>query len=522
MTEEIEVILETLLTDGGPRSRSEVLTLLCQKTVDVVGCDQAVIRLVDDERTVLREAAMWSVQPLAQRHVDLIRNETLAIGDLSGSIVRRGTPSPSLEAFRSGDIQIVAATDSNDEFLPAAMCVAPLIRRGAAIGVVAMYWLSPHRPAAAELARIRALARHAALVIEAAGAFEALSARVRATTQERDDLRADLDATERLVRFQTRIVELTAAGPPVADAVLALLATEGVTDPVLRFGDDIPGGEGTVPIAARGAAFGSLSWSPGETPVQREMLSSAALAIAVELDQRERERRLTAARHSALATLVQGGAAPRAIAEAVALLGIDESERCVLLVGEFTEADAAFAFARTIDLRLADGREDAPTAVAAGIRAIVLCRSERDLARLGERLRDAAGFRGGGVSRGILPGGWSQAVQDASTAARVSRTRGGRVLDFDEIGPLVALEGGGRFRQCARAIERGRMASIGFQPGHPLGQCLFRQGGIAQAGPPLGGGVFDALAGIKGRRAHRRVSARSRRSRQCARAWPTW
>lgn len=435
-TDDLDLLLETLLGADGPRPRHDVLSLLCEKTTDVIDCDQVVIRLADEQRTVLREAALWSRQPLADRHIALIRTETLAVGDLSGSIVGRGRPAPSLEAFRSGEVQVVA-TDSTDEFLPAAMCAAPLMRRGTAIGVMAMYWLQPHRPGTAELSRIRTAARHAAIVIEASTRFEALTAQVHETHDELQHARSAESAEGDVARVQGRLLELLATGEPIADDILDLLGAEGVRGAQLRFGpgEDSPG----IAIAAAGAVFGALSWEPASPEPDERIVRGAARAIGTVLHQRERERRLTSARQAALTSLVHDDASPAALREAETLLGLDESQRSTLLVAEFDEPDAAFSSVRLLSSAHADGGTDATTAVASGARVIALCRSAAEVRRTADRLAAMPAYRGTGVAGPLGAGAIVGALRDASTAARVSRSRGGRTVAIDELGPLGVL-----------------------------------------------------------------------------------
>ncbi|MFT3797608.1 helix-turn-helix domain-containing protein [Microbacterium sp.] len=162
--------------------------------------------------------------------------------------------------------------------------------------------------------------------------------------------------------------------------------------------------------------------------------AAVAEALAAELERHGAARHLTAARPNALHVLAQPDAAAIAVADAEDVLGIGDDGEHQLVVADFADADAAFAQART----LADDPFLGRCAVAAsGLRLWALPPSDADLGRLRTRLTGAAGLIGAGSAGPVRPGRFAEALRDAATAARLSGTRGGRLVAFAEVGSIV-------------------------------------------------------------------------------------
>jgi len=207
------------------------------------------------------------------------------------------------------------------------------------------------------------------------------------------------------------------------------------------------------PLIRRGRSFGVLAvyWAQEHHPDDARLrairlaarmtalvleTTAASDAVASALESAERSARgFVSARRLAVHELLSPDAAATAVRQAESVLGILDEVPRVLLAALFADAEQAYAHA-------ADWAEEAfledSALVASGATLIAVAADEQVAARLGRRLATAAGYLGCGSAGPLHPGGFGAALDDATTAARISRMRGGRVVAFDEIGSILS------------------------------------------------------------------------------------
>ncbi|MFT4081251.1 MAG: helix-turn-helix domain-containing protein [Nocardioides sp.] len=436
----LDVLLEVLVDRDTLRAPDGLEAALLTKVTEIVRCDMAAIRRPDPTRTVLRMGHIHGAWRLRPEHRRAMRAERLDLATLDGSVVRPGPRSPSVEAFLSGTIDVVADIEQDPSgFVMHSMTAVPLVRGGGVSGVLTLYWMDRHVPDHAEQTLLTRIGHHVAFVLDVGGRV--------ATTIERARLLAESETAARVdQRDAEKAIALLTAGLSTLDerdglSTLLRDLDDGSPDFAARVtvdgevvadrGSGDPTGWGLMvradaeeAVLATSLPAPSARWAAAADVRLRTVLDRAAAARATD----------GAATGEALRTLCEPGTSRAARRTAGTDLGLAHAPAVPVVVA-CPDAETAYHAMRTLRRSSAQ-----VPAIAVADHVVVLLHGEGgDLDRALSRLQRLPGCRGVGVARRTAdPGQMAREVERAQTAAQLSVARGTPV-HADESGNILDL-----------------------------------------------------------------------------------
>ncbi|MGW1255587.1 helix-turn-helix domain-containing protein [Streptomyces sp. NPDC002513] len=457
----------------GFQSLSEATSRLSRTVLAVMDCKYACVRLPDEQETRLTVVGTSDADSFPADEVLDLRSS-----EVTGPL--RGHRPPSIEAFLTGQAQVVPSLDNEAGNEPwqertrimgvKAMLSLPLIRQGVVLGVLNCYWSKEFVPSDAQMLTLRVVGRLAALAVESARRIQARHHKEADLTVARDNSILLVQEEERLLSAQTELA--AACARPVSAALAAaaqtlserlhtavgitneagdLIALEGPPDQVQHLATT-PGRAAT--HHARGSAAtagyqpvrsvqGHLGMIVCCPPPPDDSFSHRLLAFAADLLTTVLQRRAEytsaarLARPFALLALSSGVLVGPQIVAAADVLGIGMNSPIEVALAKFDTDWAATRFAAQ-SLSLPDWHDVIARAPAGREVVMLLEGAPRTKSRQAPDSADAMGLNAIGVSRRFsgldnLPSHLKEARIAASAASP------GAVARYGDLGPGADL-----------------------------------------------------------------------------------
>lgn len=391
----------------GFESLSSATTHLCRAVLGVMNCQFACVRLPDTsgKQLVVVGASDRELFPTE----DVLE---LQPTDVSG--VWGGSRTPSVEAFATGQAQMISALDNvegHDAWQERtrrlgirALLALPLIRHGEVRGVLNCHWTHEFTPSDPQMLTLRVVGRLAALAVESASRSDVRRRNEKSLTTARDQSVVLAQEEERLIAAQTELVAAGARQPNAALRGIAsilsdhlrtavgivgesdgLIVIQGPPDQTRSLASSLEAektGDGAVDTVIRRAvdgptgALGAMVFSSDsrDDPYVRRLLSFTGNLLTTVLQRRAGDSdAATMARPYALLALCHGDLEGSQIETACDVLGIGLNTPLDVAVARFDTAEAATRFA---SYRRASGWGRVVAQLAIGREVVVLLESE--------------------------------------------------------------------------------------------------------------------------------------------------